>query len=327
MGDTNNAFTYSQQALQLREKLGVPGDIADTLESLSEAYTATGQYDQAMTALMRALELSRKVGDAGRIAMVSRQIGLVLGYQGRFGAAVKSLQDATKAFREQGENGLSMAEILTDLAGALARAGMGDESAAQLDEAEKIQRALKNDALLATISNIRGDIAYYRGDKKASQFYEAALRLASKAKSAETELTSKVNLANVAVTEGRFKDALSILRPLLNARSSANAYLLLQGNLAAAQAGIGLKDYARAEHDLEQELTTAQRAGMRFDSARIYYLLGTSARLSGQGVRAAGDYREAAQLLDAIRSDPGAENILRRADVKTMYDESNRWKQ
>jgi hypothetical protein len=49
--------------------------------------------------------------------------------------------------------------------------------------------------------------------------------------------------------------------------------------------------------------------------------------LSGQGVRAAGDYREAAQLLDAIRSDPGAENILRRADVKTMYDESNRWKQ
>ena len=29
MGDTNNAFTYSQQALQLREKLGVPGDIAE----------------------------------------------------------------------------------------------------------------------------------------------------------------------------------------------------------------------------------------------------------------------------------------------------------
>jgi tetratricopeptide (TPR) repeat protein len=135
-----------------------------------------------------------------------------------------------------------------------------------------------------------------------------------------------VNLANVAVTEGRFKDALSTLRPLLDAKGSANDYLLLQGNLAAAQAGIGLKDYARAEHDLEQELTGAQRAGMRFDTAKIYYLLGTSARLSGHADRAAGYYREAVQLLDAIRSDPGAENILRRADVKTMYDESNRWK-
>jgi hypothetical protein len=114
---------------------------------------------------------------------------------------------------------------------------------------------------------------------------------------------------------------------LLNAKGSANAYLLLQGNLAAAQAGIGLKDYARAEHDLQQELTSAQRAGMRFDSARIYYLLGTSVRLNGSADRAGGYYREAVQLLDAIRSDPGAENILRRVDVKTMYDESNRWKQ
>ena len=99
MGDTNNAFTYSQQALQLREKLGVPGDIAETLEGLSEAYTATGQYDQAMTALMRALELGRKAGDdAPRGAWSSRQIGLVFEYQGRFGAAVKSLQDAVKRF-------------------------------------------------------------------------------------------------------------------------------------------------------------------------------------------------------------------------------------
>src|SRR5580692_7554433 len=123
MGDTNNAFTYSQQALQLREKLGVPGDIAATLEGLSEAYTAAGQYDEAMTALMRALELARKAGDGGLIAVVSRQIGLVLGFQGRFGAAVKSLQDAVNAFHNQGENGLSMAEALTDLSGALARAG------------------------------------------------------------------------------------------------------------------------------------------------------------------------------------------------------------
>ncbi len=129
MGDTNNAFTYSEQALQLREKLGVPGDIADTLESLSEAYTTTGQYEQAMNALMRALELARKAGDARGGAIISRQIGLVFEYQGRFGAAVKSMQDAVKVFRAQGENGLDMAGALNDLAGALARAGRGDEAA------------------------------------------------------------------------------------------------------------------------------------------------------------------------------------------------------
>jgi tetratricopeptide (TPR) repeat protein len=327
MGDTDNAFTYSQQALQLREKLGVPGDIADTLERLSEAYTATGQYDQAMTVLMRALELSRKVGDSGRIALVSHQIGLVLGYQGRFGASVKSLQDAVNAFRAQGENGEDMAEFLADLSGAMARAGKGDESSSTLDQAEKIQQALKNESLLAAILNTRGDVDFYRGDfKNAEQSYQSALRLASRTKEDEVTLLSKVNLVRVAVAEGRYQEALRMLQPLLNGKRAAPANLSLPINLAAAQASIGMKDYARANHILGQELITAKRAGMRFDLARTYYLLGTSARLNGNGERAADYYREAAQLLDVVRGDSGAENIMQRVDFKTIYEESNRWK-
>jgi len=92
------------------------------------------------------------------------------------------------------------------------------------------------------------------------------------------------------------------------------------------QAEIGLKDYTRANHDLQQELPGAQRAGVRFGLARIYYLLGTSARLSGSSGIAADYYHEAAQLLEVIRGDSGAENMMRRTDFKTMYDESNRWK-
>src|SRR3984957_3385084 len=186
MGDTNNAFTYSEQALQLREKLGVPGDIADTLESLSEAYPTTGQYEQAMSALMWALELARKAGDERGAAVISRQIGLVFEYQGRFGAAVKSIQDAVKVFRTQRESGLDMAGALNDLAGALARAGRGDEAAAPLDESTKIQQVLKNDGLLASILNTRGDLAFYRGDlKDATQFYQSSIPLATKAKNNE----------------------------------------------------------------------------------------------------------------------------------------------
>jgi tetratricopeptide (TPR) repeat protein len=327
MGDTNNAFTYSQQALQLREKLGVPGDIAATLEGLSEAYTTAGQYDQAMTALMRALELGRKAGDSSGVAVISRQIGIVLGYQGRFGAAVKSLQDAVNAFRQQGENGHSMAGALNDLAGALARAGRGDESAAPLDEAEKIQQALKNDALQADILNTQGDIAFYRGDlKTAARLYDSALRLASHTKENEVVLLSRLNVARVRNAEGQFQEALRTLQTMLSGKGAVNANLALEITLARVQSEMGIRDYARANHELEQELPRAQRAGVRFGLARIYYLLGTSARLSGSADRAAEYYREAARLLDAVRGDPGAENIMRRADFKTMYDESNRWK-
>jgi hypothetical protein len=116
------------------------------------------------------------------------------------------------------------------------------------------------------------------------------------------------------------------LQSLLNTKNAINAHLLLEINLAKAQAEIGVKDYTRADHDLEQELAKAQRAGVRFGLVRIYYLLGTSARLNGNGERAADYYSQAARSLDGVRGDSGAENILRRADVKAIYDESNRWK-
>jgi hypothetical protein len=111
------------------------------------------------------------------------------------------------------------------------------------------------------------------------------------------------------------------LQTLLNPKGGVSANLSLQIQLAMAQAAIGMKDYARADYILEQELATAKRSGIRFDLARIYYLLGTSARLNGSADRASDNYREAAQLLDVIRSDSG-DNILRRTDFKTMYDES-----
>ena len=326
MGDSNNAFTYYQQALQLREKLGVPGDIAETLEGLSEAYTTTGQYDQAMTALMRALDLARKVGDVHGAAIILRQTGRVFAYQGRFGAAVKSMQEAVKSFREQGENGLNMGEFLNDLAGALARDGRADEAGQPLKEAEKIQQTLNNDALQSSILNTRGDIAFYRGDLKgAGQFYDSALHQATHTKEGEVTLLSRLNVARVAVAQSRFQDALRQLQPLLNAKGSISANLLMQMNLDAAEAMIGVKDYTRADHALEEDLTTAKRAGMRFDLARTYYLLGTSARLNGSA-RAADYYREAVQLMDGIQSDSAAEKIMRRTDFKAMYDDANRWK-
>ena len=200
-------------------------------------------------------------------------------------------------------------------------------AAAPLEEAQKIQQALKNDALQAEILNTRGDLAFYRGDlKSAATFYESALPLAARTKYREVLLQSKANVAKVTVSQGRFQEASHGLQALLQAKGSIPAHLSLQINLELAEAEIGLKNYTAANHGLQQELPSTQRAGVRFGLARIYYLLGTSARLSGSAGIAADYYREAAQLLDVIRADSGAENIMRRTDFKTMYDESNRWK-
>jgi len=328
-GDTDNAFTNYQQALQIREKLGVPRDIARSLEGLGEAYTHTGQFDQALKSLMSALESARKVNDARSIALISHQIGLVFEYQGRLGPAVKSMQDAVKAVRDQGDHGNILATFLNDLADALARAGRGNEAAAPLEEADGIARDLKNNGLVASISNTRGDVAFFSGDLKgADQLHQSALRLIARSKDVDTLVQSKLNVANVAIAQGRAKDALAMLRPLLKPDSTVSSYLTLRASIAYAEAELGMKDYAHAQRDLSQAQTIADRSGMRLDNARIYYLLGETARLSGTGDHAqiAFYYRETIRLLDAVKAESGAEKVLTRSDLKAIYDNANHWK-
>ncbi|MBV8672448.1 MAG: tetratricopeptide repeat protein [Acidobacteriaceae bacterium] len=328
-GNIDNALTNFQQALQIREQLGVPDEIARSLEGLGEAYTHTGQYDQALSSLMRALDLARKADDAHWIANISHQKGLVFEYQGRVGPAVESMRDAVKAFRDQGEHGDAMASFLNDYAGALARAGRGDEAAGPLDEAEGIARDIKNNGLAASISNTRGDVAYYRGDlTSAGQFYQSALHLTAHSKDNDVIVQSKLNVAIVALAQGRAKDALAMLRPLLKPDSTVSSYLKVRAAIAYAEAEVGMKDYAHAQHDLNQTVTVTEKAGMRLDNARIYYLLGESGRLSGSGDRTqiAYYYRDTVRLLEAVKAEPGAGKLLTRSDLKAIYENASRWK-
>jgi eukaryotic-like serine/threonine-protein kinase len=328
-GDTENALTNYQQALQLREKLGVPGDIAETLEGLSETYTYTGQYDSAMTLLMRALDLARKADDTRVVALVSHQMGMVFEAQGRLGAAVKSMQDAEKSLRQRGELGRDMAALLNDLARVLAKCGRGDEAAKPLAEAETIARGFKNDALNATILTTKADVLVYKGDLKGAEpLYRSALALAARTKDKDIQVRSKLNMARIPAAQGQWKDALAILKPLQEMAGSVEAYLSTQCAVTLAAAEVGAEQYGPAEHDLEQDLTKSEKAGMHLESAKIYYLRGVAARLGGNADRGRVSYyySEAIRLLEAARADPGAEKLLDRVDLKAMYDDARKWK-
>jgi hypothetical protein len=76
---------------------------------------------------------------------------------------------------------------------------------------------------------------------------------------------------------------------------------------------------------LERSLGSSEKLGMRMQTVKIQYLLGNSSRWSGDPTNAAGHYRNAARLLDEMKKDPGAEKLLERADLKSIYEEAGRW--
>jgi tetratricopeptide (TPR) repeat protein len=323
-GDTDDALTYLQQALQLREKLNVQGDIADTVAALGEVYSATGKYDEALTSFTRALDLWRKAGDKHGTVVESHQMGLVFQYQGRLGAALSAMQDAVKGSRETGNRGLEMVQFLTDLADTLALAGRGDESGKLLEEAQTMARDLKNQSVQAEILNAQGNVQFYRGDLNAAKsLYEQALRSAFKGADRGEVLISKLRLARVAIAKGQSASIIPALRDIARQADGLNLkHLSLESSVALGEAMINTKDYAHAREELDRALGRSEQLGARLETARIHYLLGRITQFNVNGSEAAGQYRQAISLLNEAKGEPGAEKLLQRPDLKTIYDDS-----
>ena len=326
-GENQDALTYFQQALQLRQKLNVPGDIAETLHNLGAVYANTGEYDKAMDSYMRALEGKRKLDDGRGAALENDAIGALYQEQGRYGAALSAEEDALKGLRQVDDRSRSMGEVLTNLSRALALAGRGNEALPLIEEARKLIAGLKNQGLMAALLNVQGDVAFYQGDvKSASQFYQDALRTATSAKTKTEALQARVRLARIAVQQGRGQSQIAALSELSQQANALGVpYLAVESSVSAAEAMVASKDYVRALRELERNLGKSEKLGLRLQTARIHYLMGTAQRLSSKNAESATHFSTAQRMLEEIKSEPGADKVLSRADLRPVYNDAQRW--
>jgi tetratricopeptide (TPR) repeat protein len=220
-----------------------------------------------------------------------------------------------------------MAEILGGYGHALAQAGRGDEAQQNFDEALSLARGLKNQPLIAQTLDFQGDSFFYRGDlHSARRLYQQAVQVASHSNDRHAVLLSNLNLFKVAVKEGAPKNAIAGLKSLAQEADAAGLkYLSIEASLYQAEAELALKDYSRTRQDLERTLLRSDKLGMRPLTADAQYLLGTALRLSGSQKDAGQHYKESVRLLDEIRKEAGAEEVLQRSDLNSIYNEASRW--
>jgi tetratricopeptide (TPR) repeat protein len=186
---------------------------------------------------------------------------------------------------------------------------------------------LKNDSVQSALLSTQGDIQFYRGDFKAAKpAYDQALRAASKGTERDKVLIAKLNLARVAIAQGRSQSAIADLRAVIQQADNLNLkYFSLKGSVDMAEATINAKDYSRARQDLQRELTVSEKMGLRLETARIHYLLGNAIRLGGDAVGAVSEYSQTLRMLDDMKKEPGAEHLLDRSDLHAIYAEATRW--
>jgi tetratricopeptide (TPR) repeat protein len=329
IGQYQDALTYFQQALTLREKLKVPAGIAGTVESLAQTTVRLNQYDEAARLFLRALDLYRKAGDGRSAAGGSGKLATLFIYEGRYGAAVNSSEDAVKTFRDLKDRSPVMAEMLNAYGDALAEAGRLDEAQKILNEALGLARELNSQDVVADVLAGEAKVALYRGDFKSAQaLYSQSLNSASRTKDRETVLVSKIGLAKIKAAKAPAREAAANFEGLAQeADRMGSAYLSAECAIDASEARVGAKDYARARQALEPALNSSDKLGMRAVQVRAHYFLGTILRLSGNSSEASGQYQQALSLLEQIRKEPGAENVLQRVDLGSLYEDATRWVQ
>jgi tetratricopeptide (TPR) repeat protein len=241
--------------------------------------------------------------------------------QGRVGPAVGALQDSVNGLRSAGEKGATMATALTALADALALAGRGSESAKYLDEAKALAPELKSTSVDGAILNAEGDIKFYAGDLRAAEApYQQAAQIAARSSNPDLALAAKLNLARVAVAEDRNRAAIADLRALSSkANEQGRRILAVQSTVLMAEAMLKDQNTSQARGELEGALTRAEKLGLRMQQAKIHYLLGTIAAASDNKTQASAHFKTAADLLEQIQKESGAEHVLERSDLKPIY--------
>ncbi len=320
-GDFDNGRTYFEQSLQVREKLKVPGDIADTLHNLAETSVKNGRFDQAQEQYLKALELRRNAGDQKGAALESSGLGTLFADQGRYGAAVSAEQDALKGFQESKEKGFMATEILLDYGNALALAGRSDEAAKYLSDALSSAREQKSQPQIATAISYQADNALYRGDMKtAASLYAEAQQTAAKTGDAQLILLTKINLAKLAVQQGKFAVAFGKLQGLgeeadsLGLKQLSTRCLVYRG-----EAMIGMKDYGGAQKELKSAVLRSEKLGLRVLQAQSHYQLGRALELSGKAGEGTAEYREARRAADEVQREAQSDAVRNRSDLAAIF--------
>jgi tetratricopeptide (TPR) repeat protein/predicted Ser/Thr protein kinase len=323
--DYENARTYFEQALQLREKFGVSSDIADTLHNLAETDVMTGQYDQALTRYLRALDLRRSANDKQGAAKESDSLGMVFEYQGRYGAAVKARGEAVNTFRELRDRSYWMAITLSSYGESLLQVGRFEDATKTWNEALSLARELKNRFIIAQISNWQGDSFLYRGDfQSATPLIQTALQMARGTGDHHLILQSRLDSAKLALKRGQSRAAIQALRDVVaEADSLGLKHLAIESTLLYAEALITRRDYPQAQAELQRASEQSDNLGLRMLSARGNFLMGKLLLAMDKPADAGTRFQATVRILDDIRKESGAETLLQRPDLMSMYTEAS----
>jgi tetratricopeptide (TPR) repeat protein len=285
-GRLDAALKLYEEALTLRRELGEKDGIASTQATMANVFIDMGDLTGARRMLEGALATWRELGEKRSIAVALSNLAFVRWQLGELTAARQAYEESLLLARELGDR-QGIARALNNLADV--HIGQGDlvASRAMYEEALKVFGEIGEQRGLAYVHGGLGRLLLTQDRLKESRLeHEAAAAIWQKIGAKGTMAESRVSLAEVAIEEGRARDAERLAAPaaeqlaaerMFNPAAIAYAVLararLSQDRAADARVAIDrLTDLLPRIQNRQILMSTA------IDTARVHAALGASDR-------------------------------------------------
>jgi tetratricopeptide (TPR) repeat protein len=273
LGQPDAAIEQYQRAAVMREKLGDQVGLSRTLRNLAVVQSVSGHRDEAEKTLDRAKVILEGIGDRANLADLHNDRGVIAEERGDFEAALAAYRQAL-AIRQQLDIPNLVAESLNNVGFSSFQLGKFDDALVYWQQARAIYEKLDDRGRMLKVEQSMGMLDVARGHfSAAATRLQASTQTAEDAQLSEQASVGHVYLADLALTEGRYRDAQSQAKRALeiatrrsDQRAEVEARLQLVRS-ALALGVLGEADAGLLAMPAAESLGSEQRAALQLAMA------------------------------------------------------------
>lgn len=307
-GNYDSAIKFAQQSAEVYHRVGDKTGEAHALNNEGIAEIQRGLYPAAELSLGKALALARSASDQENEVQILNNLGSANLYRGKYLEAMRRYQEAMSGVDKAAEaKWTSYWRQITAVNQATLLQRLGRyESALQIYRRVIASSSTLTDNDRAHLLTNLGALYRRLGDPwKALESYGAALKLYSKGKDADGELSTLKNIGIVhALDQNDLDKAAQIFRRALAlATTTHNGWEEMQAHLYLGETYLRKSDATSARQEFQEALQKVQKLGSTEQEWKVRYGLGQAEEMSGDLKKAESEYRQAISAIEKTRAE------------------------
>lgn len=219
LGYPDQALRRSHQALELARQSPLPVNTAQTLAMLANVHQVRKEAPESEERIREAIHYAEEKGQPYWVALAKILEGWTLAVTGQGAVGIAQIYRSIESYRSMGAT-LGFSWFLTLLAEAHASQGEIEQGLSVLDEAQAHVKSTGELYYESEIYRVKGNMFLLQGEKQAfdaaEDCFQQSIAIARRQNARSWELRSAVDLAALWDSQGKSREAHSLLAPIVD---------------------------------------------------------------------------------------------------------------